>query len=318
MLPLDRWAGVASQLSCLTFSLLVGNAKRRTYEFENNQNRIDRKTWMASAGKWPTAVAIAGAVRSGHLNWDTRANEVFDWWTNDARDPRSGVTLRNLLQFASGFEAANPDQDSHGWDIPCMQLLRSRLYTLEGCAQQIYDKARHGPPGRKFAYNSFHLQIALAMATKRTGISPQQFLTDNLYKPAQMTQTSVAGGRNPLVATFMFASGADYASFLQRYLAYELLPKSLCDVMETPGRHAGNPNFAMGFEVLGSELRWGGNVHPYLSRYYGVYAVVMPKELDYLKYHGFAGQENPFGEYIGVGHDVFPSIRDTVYRLGAF
>merc|ERR1719210_3198700 len=92
----------------------------------------------ASSGKWPGTVAIAGAVHTGHLSWDTRAAEVFEWWTSDPEDPKSRVSLRNLLQFSSGFYAKRRERKG-GFTIPCMKIRNFRKpTTMEECAKEVY------------------------------------------------------------------------------------------------------------------------------------------------------------------------------------
>ena len=44
----------------------------------------------------------------GHLTFDTKANEVFPWWTKEDSDQRSMITLRHLLSFTSGFYWEDP------------------------------------------------------------------------------------------------------------------------------------------------------------------------------------------------------------------
>ena len=91
----------------------------------------------ASLSKWPAALTIAGLVADGvlpqnawpscgtislcfkisltklmpcskvlshrgTLSFDDKANKHLDWWSKEASDPRSNITLRHLLTFQSG------------------------------------------------------------------------------------------------------------------------------------------------------------------------------------------------------------------------
>merc|ERR1712232_881813 len=115
-------------------------AGRRTLTLINDykQSELVVRFPAYSAGKWPGTVAIAGAVHDGFLHWDTRAGEVFSWWTKDTTNPKYSVTLRQILQFVDGFYLYSPFMGHV--EIPCMQLtnIGDELTTLEDCAHQIY------------------------------------------------------------------------------------------------------------------------------------------------------------------------------------
>lgn len=318
ILPLKSWDSVTAKLRCMTLDVNVGTAVGETYTFENAQDRTNTQSWLASSGKWPAAVAIGGVVNAGFLDWNTRASDIFPWWSSDPSDARSRITLRSLLNFASGFVTSNP-ADQHGFELQCMRIPAGHLYSIEQCAEQIYKNAKHeSEPGTKWTYNGFHLQIALAMASKRSGKSARQVLKEYLYEPAGMRNTMVMGGRNPLVATFMFSTGRDYASFLRSLLKYDILPKRILDVMEAPAGINGLPEFAMGHLKAGNDQRWGGAMHPHMNRATGVYAVVMPKIEDYVAYFEyFKGKDSLRGQYIGAGMHVWDWIGADCDRLGA-
>ena len=78
------------------FVFTAGNATGRQFLFERDV-KASKRMLLASASKFPSALAIAGAVAEGHLSFDTYMHEIFEWWSADASEPRSGVTLRQLL-----------------------------------------------------------------------------------------------------------------------------------------------------------------------------------------------------------------------------
>ena len=85
---------------CSGFTFTAGDATGRKFLFEKGV-KASKLLPMASASKFPAAIAIAGAVADGHLTFDTRAGDVFSWWSSSDADPRSKVTLRQLLSFTS-------------------------------------------------------------------------------------------------------------------------------------------------------------------------------------------------------------------------
>ena len=235
----DPWAAVrdivssqdaiwASNLS-RGFVFTAGNASGRQFTYERGHKASQRRL-LASASKFPAALAIAGAVADGHLTFDTHAHEVFSWWSASPTDPRSAVTLRQLLSFTSGFYWDNPSSGA----AKCMSSLDgSIIYSPEECAKQIYELAPFKfKAGSTFAYNSFHLQIAGAMAAKAAGISLQQLLHKYLIDKLQLKRTEWLLGQNPQLAAGMASTADDYDVILRAYMAYELVPKAVADEME--------------------------------------------------------------------------------------
>jgi len=230
-LAADPWAPVkkilqAYPLADVAFS--AGDASGRKFTHEKGETAMSTPLMMASSSKFPAALAIIGAVSSGHLSLETRPHEVFKWWTKDPVDPRSRVTLRHLLSFTSGFYS--PDA---GGSVPCLSSFGTSNYTAEACAKEVYEQAPFEfEPGSTWCYNSFHLQVAGAMAARAAGVSVQQLLKKNLIERLNLTNTQWLGGENPQLAGTMQTTGDDYDKILRAYLAYDIVPKKLADEME--------------------------------------------------------------------------------------
>jgi len=292
-LPEDTvWKALAQDFACTPIVITGGSIARgqRDFTFINGFTPIEAQARFPafSGGKWPGTVAIAGAVHSGHLSWDTRAADVFDWWTSDARDPKSRVTLRNLLQFSSGFYS--PFRAMGHAQIPCMRMSnmwRDVTTTMEDCAKEVYEKAsfsekRLGAWPDNLNYNSLHQVVALAMATKRTGLIPSDYLKKYLYDPAGMTQTSVHPLVRPILSAFMVTTVDDYDSFLSKYLTYQILPKEIVDVMEADsGNAAGSWINAMGHHTAGALHDWGGSLYASVDRETETYQLIAPPVKEY-------------------------------------
>jgi len=232
----DRWLRVELELDILKhllnfteFAVTAGDTSGRKFSYQSGGVKLTEQLLMASASKFPAAVAIAGAVNDGHITFDTKISQVFRWWTTDPADPRSRVTLRQLLSFTSGFYW----QDASG-DVPCLDGSDAGIvYTPEACAKQIYDQAPFlFEPGTTFAYNSFHLQIAGAVAATASRMTVQQLLRKNLFEKAGMNHSGWLLGQNPYLAAGMHTTGDDYDLFLRKYLSYEIVPKAIADELE--------------------------------------------------------------------------------------
>lgn len=237
-----KWKLVEKALANFTpISFTAGDAEGRKFDYSVGQSPHELMEG-ASFGKWTGATAIAGAVADGNLTFDTRACDVFPWWTKDPKDKRSRVTLRHLLTFTSGFTTNSTFlhdlQHSHiPYTHTCINPIRNWAFTPASCAKQLYESAKHSyDPGTAFTYNSLHLQIAFGMATARTRMDANAFLNKYLYIPAHMSNTSYGlHGRtsNPAIGFEISSNMYDVDHFVQRYLAYKILPKHIIKIMDT-------------------------------------------------------------------------------------
>jgi len=210
-------------------SFSAGDATGRKHTYAKGLIRMWTPVAMASSSKFPVALAIAGAVVDGHLGFDTPACDVFSWWTRNASDVRSRVTLRRLLSFTSGIVVA----DVAGGGLPCLMGLNASRYSIEECAQEIYTKAPFvAEPGTIWSYHSLHLQIAGAMAAKASGMTIKALLEKYLTRRLGMRSSFWIGYPNPHLAATMISTGNDYDKLLRSVLSYELLPKEVIDQME--------------------------------------------------------------------------------------
>jgi len=247
---------------------------------------------------------FGGLINYGHLRWDMKANEVFDWWTKDSNDPRSRVTVSHLMSFTDGFvNIEGITQFTH--DVVKQRCLTpgiANFYTPEQCAQQIYDTAKFAgvtmgtymnetnpgaEPGTYFEYNSYHQQIVLGMATKVTGLDARDLLKKYIFEPAGMTKSYWLGGQNPTMSAFLQITADDYDSFLRAHAGYKLIPKSIADVTEIVifkkggkvKNFANEPmiefdNFAMGLVHQEGFVGMGGNIGNAINRETGHYSMI--------------------------------------------
>ena len=136
-----------------------------------------------STSKWPSAMMVAGLVNDGTISSiDDLCSKYFDWWTTDETDNRSKVTIGNLLSFTSGFGGGHPGEEHINLGRRTAYKLRALTgefdakpspadcvydssLDIEDCAKAIYTSVKNeGVPGEVYAYNSYHLQIAGAIA----------------------------------------------------------------------------------------------------------------------------------------------------------
>ncbi len=213
--------------------------------YEHGNFSMKTKVQTASTSKWPIATMFTNMVNGGIFpNLDVKPNEYLEWWTKNTSDPRSRVTLRNFLSFTSGFGGGAPgvetktrkglrglDSQKLGDDPACMSNF---TYDFSECAMEIYEKVKlEGEPGKVFAYNSYHFQLAGAMAVKASGKDIQTLVKEYLLDPFSMGNTNcMQGVSNPELAVCFETTGSDYSNFLSRLLTYAIIPKELTDQME--------------------------------------------------------------------------------------
>ena len=99
-----------------------------------------------SASKWISGSAMMKEVHSGKINLDDYAHQHLLFWTKDPSDSRSGVTLRHLLGFTSGFSGSTSCGSQK----------------FEDCVKTLYTNVPHRyAPGERFEYNEVHINLAV-------------------------------------------------------------------------------------------------------------------------------------------------------------
>ena len=103
------------------FAVSVGTSEGERFRYEGGSFTMQTQVPTASVSKWPSAMMFAGLVADGTISTlDTRVNTILPYWTKDASDPRSAITLRMLLTFTSGFGDGHPGLEAntraaHAW-----------------------------------------------------------------------------------------------------------------------------------------------------------------------------------------------------------
>ena len=230
--PYNKWRSLEQQLKGWSFTenfaVNVGNATHTLFTYESESFNMHEVVQTQSTSKWPMAMMLTGLVADGTIrSLDSRPNEYISWWTRDPEDPRSNVTLRNLLSFTSGFGSGDPG--SEGGNRTCMD--EPFGWTFEDCAKNIYlttqiDKRiqdGYARPGEVFAYNSNHLQLAGAMAVAASKL-PIELLVEKYFIHAygmNETRCAIPSRSNPQLAICLETTGYDYSKFLRAQLRRE-------------------------------------------------------------------------------------------------
>ncbi len=155
---------------------LTGEPPRCNPE-EDNQITETTLFDLASISKQFTAVAVLQLCAQGKISLDDTITEYFP------NLPYSGVTLKHLLTHTTGipeyFKFKYPVYGSSAF-VDNQQLLR----VLE---KQKY--AKTFPTGSKFEYVNTNYAILAALVAKVSGKSFEEYVHENIFKPAGMKNT---------------------------------------------------------------------------------------------------------------------------------
>ena len=164
----------------------------------------ETEAFIASAGKWLAAAAIAAVVDRGLLSWD----DPVARWLPDFVGEAGEVRLRQLLSHTSGFAVQQPAGR------------RSDDYQrLEESVAQIVALPLEHPPGTRFRYGGLAMQVAGRMAELAVGQSFEELFQRLLAQPlglqhTRFTPVDPGAGHNPMLAGGARSNTRDYARFL--------------------------------------------------------------------------------------------------------
>ncbi|MEL7188294.1 MAG: serine hydrolase domain-containing protein [Pseudomonadota bacterium] len=215
----DQFAEVKDAIDAFNddnFAVLVGTGDGIVFSYEKGSFPLDQKVPIASASKWLTGATIYRLVEKGEMSLTDNPQDYLPFWTNDPDDPRSQVTLENLLSFTSGFNAFPESND----------CVNDPATTLELCASSIYEAGLDSAPGEAFSYGPEHMHVAAAMAERVTGKAFVDLFSDEIAQPlgmSQATRFTFPSALNPLPSGGARSNAEDYALFLSALLQGNLI-----------------------------------------------------------------------------------------------
>ncbi|ADM10699.1 hypothetical protein PB2503_13309 [Parvularcula bermudensis HTCC2503] len=197
-------------------AVIIGSPEGRLFSYEKGKARLSAPYRSASAAKLLSALTLYRLVEDGTLSLSDSPQRYLPYWTDAPSDPRSQVTLEQLLSFTSGFNAR---PGARG-------CIRRKETTLAACARRFYEEGLSTSPGEAFSYGPAHLQIAAAMAEAATGKPFRQLFLDTLIRPQGLSAATdfvSPSGRNPRASGGAVVTGEDYERLLRALLAGDLI-----------------------------------------------------------------------------------------------
>ena len=181
---------------------------------------------------------------------DDPVSKYLPEWAND---PRGKITLRNVLNMATGLEVYK--------DSTKPEDKATRLFFGTDSTSPIFEYPAIEPPGKRFAYSYMVPELAgliLQRALKRRRYA--DYLSEKLWKPIGNGDAAVWLDRpmgRPHYNSSLFASAEDWLNIGKLILndgrvgKRQVVPAAWIRTMKTPS--ATNPNYGMMW--LGHQLR---------------------------------------------------------------
>ena len=146
-----------------------GSADRSKGIANNTETVFD----IGSIAKQFTAAAILKLEMQGKLN----TNDPISKYLEDVPTDKQSITIHQLLGMNSGV-MVSPGPDG-------TEAMRDR----EKRVRQLLAAPLNFPPGKRFEYSNGGYNLAAAIVERVSGQSLQQFLYEQLFRPAGMTST---------------------------------------------------------------------------------------------------------------------------------
>ena len=222
----DKLAALETHLDDLNvadYAVVIGDANGVLLSREFGNFSVTDSHFIASATKWLAAMVIMDLVEQGVMSLDDHPQDYLVWWTTNPADPRSEITLEQLLSFTAGFNTGP-------FDASCVT---DGSITLDDCARAFYDGGLAYLPGSTFYYGPAHLQVAGRMAEVATQLAfaDLALLQQTLRFGLQSTAFLVPVGANPRISGGAVSSAEDYGVLMQSILSGSYL-SGVLDEME--------------------------------------------------------------------------------------
>ena len=160
----------------ILYSRACGEASKRFHV----PNNIDTKFNLGSMNKMFTSTSIVQLTEKGKLSFQDTIDKFVDksWLPEEIT---SKVTIHHLLTHTSGLGSYFNDTFSNG--------SRARFRTLEDFKPLVRDEKLAFEPGQRFRYSNTGMFFLGVIIEKVTGKSYFDYIRENIYKPAGMTNT---------------------------------------------------------------------------------------------------------------------------------
>jgi len=167
------------------YSFACGEASKRFHV----PNNIDTKFNLGSMNKMFTSTSIVQLAEKGKLSFqDPISKYVDESWLPE--EITSKVTIHHLLTHTSGLGSYFNEAFMNG--------SRARFRTLEDFKPLVKDEKLAFEPGKRFQYSNTGMFFLGVVIESVTGQSYFDYIRENIYKPAGMTNSDSYEMDNPV------------------------------------------------------------------------------------------------------------------------
>lgn len=145
----------------------------------NAPNNMDTKFNLGSMNKMITAVAITQLVERGKLSFEDKVGKIIPDFPNKAIAEK--VTIHHLLTHTSGMGSY--------FNEKYFEASKDRFKKVEDYSQLYVNDPLQFEPGSKWAYSNSGFMLLGLIVEKVTGQTYFDYVRENIYKPAGMTNT---------------------------------------------------------------------------------------------------------------------------------
>ena len=241
----------------ISFTVGTLDSPKPLFTYSNGNMSLDTKRVLGSGSKWAASTAMLALVHAANASVDDKMSKYLDWWTTDAKDPRSNATLRHFLTMTSGMVTDGTDgavalnnsdakrRVAHS-ELGYGAFLGCALTTLshQDCVRALYDVSPAlYAPGDYFMYGTLTFNFVAAAMEVAHGEPIEALLETYFLGPLNMTgpwssrvsddePAAIATTRVPLLGGGLAATAAEMDGFMARMLRKDFLPGGLHDVQE--------------------------------------------------------------------------------------
>ncbi|KCZ62410.1 hypothetical protein L53_12160 [Hyphomonas sp. L-53-1-40] len=264
-----------------------------------------QRTW--SVAKSISATILGAARRNGHIDLDYPA-VIADW--NNGADPRREITLRDLLQMASGLDSGETGSRT------------DRIYFGGGrVVDQAGSKILEVKPGTRFKYSNNDTLIAMRSFRESLGAddSYHRFPYEKLLHKIGAVHTTLEVDWNGdfISSSQVWSTARDLARIGQLYLQdgvwgnERLLPEGWAQFVSTPGpaQPTSGPGYGAQFWLMNDAEGIPAGTY-YMAGNRGQYVVIVPSMNAVIVRRGF----DVIG---GARFDINSFTRDVLLGLQA-
>ena len=237
--PAGLAAAEAYATATESVALLVWHRGALRYEKYWPGFGVDTRTNPNSMHKTVLALLVGAAIADGYI--DSADAPASKWLTEWQGDARREVTVRELLQMASGIE------------IPVFGTWKStKILFGSDLAAGVLGLQAVEPHGSRFQYSNASSQLLLMLLERATGQRYSAYLSERLWKPMGAADAALWMDREgglPRGFCCIFATARDWLQVGRLLLDRgrvgdrQVVPAAWIDAMITPSPR--NPNFGM-------------------------------------------------------------------------